>query len=483
LPDFAELVLTQDNFMAKKPLTKIKSGVFSRGFAMARMTATLSARAAAHAAANALRKDDHKQDSLRVFLSSQAQTIADELGQLKGSAMKAGQMLSMFGEHFLPPEANLLLKKLQNQTTPVSWSAIDKALQAELGAERLGELDIDQTPLGTASLGQVHKAVVKATGQHIVLKVQYPGVAGAVDADIRTLRRLLSMARLIPQSSELDPLFDEVKEMLTQEADYAQERLHTERFRAALLDDARFVVPTTIGRYCTGKVLATSFEQGVAVDGPEVAALPLQRRNALAQSALSLYLKELFVLRRVQTDPHFGNYRVRLGEAQMPDRLVLLDFGAVRVVSEDYVRGYRDLIAGSCDNKPEQCLAGATVLGLMRPDDTKARCDAFVALCHLFCEPFCVASTPGLRRDLFLPSGAYDFGASDLPARVARLAAQSVGAMGLRAPPRESLFLDRKLAGVFIFMSTLKACFVGRPVLKEAVPLVDEAALGPDKAL
>lgn len=460
--------------MAKKPLTKIKSGVFSRGFAMARMTATLGARAAAHAAANALRQPEGKQESLRVFLSSQAQTIADELGQLKGSAMKAGQMLSMFGEHFLPPEANLLLKKLQNQTPPVSWSAIDTALQTELGPERLAELDIDHTPLGTASLGQVHKAVIKGSGQLIVLKVQYPGVAGAIDADIRTLRRLLSMARLIPQSGELDPLFDEVKEMLTQEADYAQERLHTERFRVALEGDARFVVPSTIGRYCTGKVLATTFEEGVAVDGEEVAALPLPRRNALATSALSLYLKELFVLRRVQTDPHFGNYRVRMGDGNTPDQLVLLDFGAVRVVSEDYVRGYRDLIAGSCDNNAEQCLTGATVLGLMRPEDTDARRNAFVKLCHLFCEPFSVASTPNLRRDLFLPSGAYDFGASDLPSRVAKLASQSVGAMGLRAPPRESLFLDRKLAGVFIFMSTLKACFIGRPVLREAVPLVDD---------
>lgn len=462
--------------MAKKPLTKIKSGVFSRGFAMARMTATLGARAAAHAAVNVMRQPDGRQDSLRVFLSSQAQTIADELGQLKGSAMKAGQMLSMFGEHFLPPEANMLLKKLQNQTPPVSWKAIDDALQIELGSERLAELDIDHTPLGTASLGQVHKAVVKTSGQIIVLKVQYPGVAGAIDADIRTLRRLLAMARLIPQSSELDPLFDEVKEMLTQETDYAQERLHTERFRAALAGDARFVVPSTIGRYCTGKVLATSFEEGVAVDGEEVASLPLPRRNALAIAALSLYLKELFELRRVQTDPHFGNYRVRLGDGQTPDKLVLLDFGAVRVVSEDYVRGFTDLIAGSCDNKPEQCLDGAQVLGLICPEDTDARRDAFVKLCHLFCEPFSVPSTPGLRRDLFLPSGAYDFGGSDLPSRVAKLASKSLGALGLRAPPRESLFLDRKLAGVFIFMSTLKACFVGRPVLCAAVPLVDEAS-------
>jgi predicted unusual protein kinase regulating ubiquinone biosynthesis (AarF/ABC1/UbiB family) len=463
--------------MATKTLTKIKSGVLSRGFAMARMTATLGAKAAAHAAANVLREPEAQKDSLRALLQSQAHTVAQELGQLKGSAMKAGQMLSMFGEHFLPPEANALLKVLQNQTPPVSWAAIDKALQAELGPERLAELEIDQKPLGTASLGQVHRAKVRASGRDIVLKVQYPGVAGAIDADIRTLRHLLSMARLIPKGNQLDPLFDEVKQMLTQEADYVQERLHTERFRAALADDARYVVPHTLPRYCTTRVLATTFEAGVAVDGPEVAALALPRRNALAIAALSLYLRELFVLRQVQTDPHFGNYRVRLGDGgATPDRLVLLDFGAVREVPEAYMSGYRDLIAGSCNVQPEQLIRGAETLGLMRPDDTQARHDAFVRLCYLFTEPFGLPQTPGMRRDLFDADGAYDFGHSDLPSRVARLASQSVAALGLRAPPRESIFLDRKLAGVFIFMSTLKACFAGRPVLAQAIDMVEEAA-------
>ena len=277
-------------------LTKIKETAPSRGLALAKVSVSAGAKAAGHAMGNWFADDASKPERLRSMLMSQVKLLSHELGQLKGSAMKVGQMLSMYGEHFLPAEANALLKTLQSQSPPLAWAPIEKVLKRQLKPEVLARLEIEHDALASASLGQVHRARVTATGEWLALKVQYPGVDQAIEGDIRALGVSLTLSKLIPKGPAYDELFKEVRQMLHQEVDYSREAEQTREFAEALKDDPRFVVPRVFEEFSTKRVLATSLEAGVPVDGPEVLGLPLERRNAIAMLGMELYFRELFEL-------------------------------------------------------------------------------------------------------------------------------------------------------------------------------------------
>ena len=122
---------------------------------------------------------EDKDRKRKQVMSEEAHYLAHEIGKLKGSIVKIGQMMALYGEHFLPDEVTEALHSLNNDTMALSWSAIEQQLKVELG-DKLNDLVVDHAPLGTASLAQVHRAVRKSDGLEVVLKVQYPGVAAAI---------------------------------------------------------------------------------------------------------------------------------------------------------------------------------------------------------------------------------------------------------------------------------------------------------------
>jgi predicted unusual protein kinase regulating ubiquinone biosynthesis (AarF/ABC1/UbiB family) len=452
-----------------KSLKKIKSGVLSRGFALAKVSMSAGARVAGHAVGTIFSNEIEKAERTKELLMSQVQALSKELGQLKGSLMKVGQMLSMYGEQFLPPEANALLKSLQNQSPPLAWPEIEKALKQHLTEAQLQTVEIDPYPIASASLGQVHRALRKADGRWLAMKIQYPGVDRAIEGDLKTLRSVLSLTKLIPKGPSYDELFEEVRTMLHQEVDYARELELTREFHKLLENESRFIVPQTVPELSTSRILTTTYEEGVAVDGPEVLSLSQERRNAIGAALLDLYFRELFVLGAVQTDPHFGNYRLRLGKEGQVDQLVLLDFGAVRKLDESFRNAYLELIRGTCQLNAEQVIRQAIRLNLLKEDDSPELKMHLAQLCFLVTEPFhsieSLKTIEGARTDLCDPDGCYRWGESDLSKRAARKATELVMAFKLRPPPRELVFLDRKMGGIFIFLAVLKVRIRARDIL------------------
>jgi predicted unusual protein kinase regulating ubiquinone biosynthesis (AarF/ABC1/UbiB family) len=458
----------------------LKTSPWERNVALTRMGVSAGARIAAHEFFNLFRGDASRAASDRTFYAEQARKLAAELGQLKGSVMKVGQMLSLYGQYFLPPEAVEVLAGLQDDTPPVEWRAIEPALRRALGTA-LREFEIDRVPLASASLGQVHRARRKADGLELVLKVQYPGVADAIESDIGTLARLISMTRIAPKGLNLEPVYLEVKEMLHREVDYAAEIEHTRRFGELLRDDPRYVVPRVFPEYSSEQVLALSYEPGTTARDPALRALPPARRAALAEAALDLFLRELFDWGMVQTDPHFGNYKIRINGGQTtisttaaggprpigngglspiyPDRIVLLDFGATRLFGRGFVDSYREMLRGALARDRALALRGAAGIGVMPgdfPDDVR---EAFAELCELIVEPF---------------RGPYDWGKSDLPRRVGDKIARNAMTRYMRIPPREIVFLHRRLAGVFFLVAALGAQWDARPVLERHLGLAGD---------
>ncbi|MDN5939342.1 MAG: AarF/UbiB family protein, partial [Salinisphaera sp.] len=182
----------------RKPL-KLKTRAFDRNLALTRMTVIAGTQMAGHSVRNLFRDKKARAESDRAFYRDQAEFLADELGRLKGSAMKVGQMLSVYGQYFMPPEAVEVLQTLQDDSPPVAWEDLAPAVEERLGPKRLAELEIDPEPLAAASLGQVHRARRRSDGRALCVKIQYPRLAEAIGSDINTLARIVRLARLVPR--------------------------------------------------------------------------------------------------------------------------------------------------------------------------------------------------------------------------------------------------------------------------------------------
>ena len=338
--------------------------------------------------------------------------------------VKIGQMMALYGEHFLPDEVTVALHALEDRTVALEWPVIRRVLERELGRQRLAELDIDPVPIGAASLGQVHLARRLADDRALCLKVQYPGVADSIDADIDAVVRMLELGRMVAPTEEFRSWLEEVREMLHREVDYTLEAAKTQLFHERLKRDPHFVVPEVVPEYSTAHVLATSFEQGYAVTSADAEALPLARRNALGRAFLELFLREIFEWKELQTDPNFGNYRVRpAATARGRDRLVLLDFGAVQQYPDSFLEPLKQMIRGAYRGDIEQVRLGAIELGFIRPEFPAHVQQSFAEVCAGVIEP--LVCRPGnvppeaLNRD-----GQYRWRDSDLPSRIASRATQ-----------------------------------------------------------
>lgn len=417
----------------KDTLKDIRSGLLSRGLSLAKAGIR-----AGSLAASQLRKSDPNQPAWL----GKVEYLVKELGELKGTAMKVGQTISMYGEHLLPKEVNELLKKLQQDAPALEWTAIRARLIEQLGEEKFNELEVDHKAMACASIGQVHRAKVKATGEMIALKIQYPGVDAAVETDLKLLKFILNMTELVPRGPRFDQIFNEIKEMFYQEIDYELERDFGLKFGELLRDDERFIVPKVFTRYCSKKVLAMELVEGIRADHPDVQSLAQERRNRIGLLFLDLYLRELLEFRLVQTDPHLGNYMIQVDPNGANDKLILLDFGATREAPLEFLVGYSKLIEGGVTKNDRLVEKGGRELGLLQPPDSLELVQDYIDLCYLLTEPV---------REM------YDWGTSDLPQRVAKRVGHFMTAYRLRAPPRELVFLDRKLGGVFIFLSVMKS--------------------------
>ena len=461
--------------MARNTVKRVKTGSFERRFSMARAGLLAGARYATLSAGTFFTSADKRADRRSAILSAQARDLVAELGQLKGSVVKIGQMMALFGEHFLPPEVTEALHTLENSTTALEWETIDKHLRHELGEVKRAELDLDPEPLGAASLAQVHRAVRRSDGLEVVLKIQYPGVADAIDSDMRAIVRLLKWSRLVSITEEFNQWLAEVREMLAQEVDYDLEANTTEYFRNALADDERFVVPEVVHEYSSHNILCLTFEHGVGINDPSIQQLSQPRRNFMGRAIMELCCREVFEWDRMQTDPNFGNYLLRPGRNGEQDQIVLLDFGAIREFEHVTLGPGREMIRAAWHHDRERLLEALRALDFLSGDVPQKVLDNFVELCF---EAIEVLQDP----DRFPPPpevvnehGEYLWGESDLPNRIMAKASRNALSRYFDVPPREFIFLARKLLGAYTFLHVIEAQVRGNTILEPFLGMNEDA--------
>lgn len=366
-----------------------------------------------------------------------ATRIADQLARMRGAAMKVGQLISMDAGEMLPPELAQILSRLRADADYMPPKQLKQVLTANWGdgwLKRFAKFDV--RPIAAASIGQVHRAETR-DGRDLAIKVQYPGVARSIDSDVQNVARLIKMSGLLPKALDIDPLLEEAKAQLHDEANYLRERDQIERFQALLDNSAGFVLPTPHDDLTTSNILAMTYLPGSPIETLEAASQEL--RDSVVGRLMDLMFREIFEFGAIQSDPNFANYRYN-AEA---DQIVLLDFGAARPVPTSIAHSYGALFRGALAGEPLR--ESALALGFFA-EDTEARHQKMVL------EMLDIVFSP-LRAN-----GVFDFGDRSLAQQMTAAGmAMAEDRSFVHVPPIETLFLQRKFGGLYLLASRLKA--------------------------
>jgi aarF domain-containing kinase len=376
----------------------------------------------------------------------QAREIVESLGQLKGAAMKAGQMLSTELRDVLPPEVIAMLSQLQASGPPVEFAEILSVVREDLGDEKVAQLVIEPTPLASASIGQVHRAkwTEPSSGQvhELVLKVQFRGIAETIDSDLLLLERIARLFLSVQLSHfDVTAVFAELREVLVRETDYVHEAAALTKYREKAHRVPGLRVPDVFPSLCSRRVLALSFEPGLTLDQFLATQPSFDAKHRFVVQLLDLYFREFFEWGLVQTDANFANFLFRPQQGE----LVLLDFGATREYPDAFREQYRALLVKTLAGDRPGALAAAQALELIDPREPPEAVEALHALLETVLRVFKPASQPVDFQDKRLVDDA-----------AARLKTY-FRALKCSPPPAQLLFLHRKLGGVYTMGRALGA--------------------------
>lgn len=263
--------------------------------------------------------------------------LAGELDQLKGMAMKVGQILSYMD--VLPEGSAAALSRLQEGGEPLELETIDAVVRDALGRGVHEAFDaFDPVPVAAASIGQVHRA--RVDGRDVAVKVQYPGIREVLEGDLRTLGRIARVASL-GASVDGQAWARELGARLREECDYTREARMQRAFRAAWSADPTVRIPDVVDSHSASTVLTTSWEEGASF-AQTVDADPDARARA-AVGLVRFAWGSLFGHGAIHADPHPGNSRFAA------THVVFLDFGCVRTFTVEEVEGVRALTGAVLD--------------------------------------------------------------------------------------------------------------------------------------
>jgi predicted unusual protein kinase regulating ubiquinone biosynthesis (AarF/ABC1/UbiB family) len=364
--------------------------------------------------------------------------LTRQLSNMRGAAMKMGQMISMDSD-FLPKEFSDILARLRAEAQHMPYAQLEAVLNREWGEGWKKRFKSFQWhPIAAASIGQVHRGALP-NGDVLAIKVQYPGVKESIDSDINNVAGLLKVSGLIPAHMDLKPVIEEGRKQLHAEADYIREAKYMMRFGQALADNPNFVVPTYYPDFSTDKILAMSFIESEPIES--LIEAPQESRDRAAELLLDLTLRELFELKMMQTDPNFANYRYN----EKTKAIVLLDFGASTDIESGLSEKYAEIMRIALEGERDEVFDLLVRLSFIPPEIPPQYKSKFLEMIETILEI--------LQKD-----APFDFGENGVVAQLQDDAMAIAANRDLwHVPPADMIFIQRKLGGLYLLATRLKA--------------------------
>ena len=273
-----------------------------------------------------------------------ADRIVHALGKLKGAAMKVGQMLSL-QDSLLPPEVAEVLRTLQRQAPPIPFPTVTRQLDKELPGWKKTIARLEPEAVAAASIGQVHRGVLK-DGRTVAVKIQYPGIDRIIEADLVNLRRLLKTLFSLFTDADFAPIWLELRDRLREELDYVHEAENLRRMARLYAGSNEVVIPGVIDEASSRAVLTMEYVAGFTPDEACDGSQDQLLRDRWGVVLFNFMLRGLFEHKVLHADPNLSNFSF------LPDgRVVVYDFGCVKSVPRQIVRGYREVSRAALEGR------------------------------------------------------------------------------------------------------------------------------------
>ncbi|HXV75400.1 MAG TPA: AarF/ABC1/UbiB kinase family protein [Candidatus Polarisedimenticolaceae bacterium] len=367
-----------------------------------------------------------------------ATRIVQTLGEMKGAAMKLGQMLSLH-DGLLPPEVAQVLRSLQREAPKVPAEVMQYELRGALPAfDQLFE-SIEPEAFAAASIGQVHRGRLR-DGRRVAVKIQYPLIDEIIKADLKNLRVVLQSLFRLFSDADFEPVWREVRERLLEELDYTIEADHAKRVAQLYAGDPQIVVPRVIDEATATRILTMERIEGIT---PAEACSERHDQPARDRWGLALFdfvLSGLLEHRFLHADPNLANFAFR-----EDGRIIVYDFGCMKRVPVALARGYARLMRAAVDRRPDEIPAILHDIGVMREDGRPIERELIAPYFDLFAE-------------IVRPAPPYAFGENErLYERLVELGISHwTEAADIRFP-EDIVFIDRALSGHFGNLTRLGA--------------------------
>jgi predicted unusual protein kinase regulating ubiquinone biosynthesis (AarF/ABC1/UbiB family) len=427
---------------------KLPTGRVARTARVGSLVTGQGVRWAGMRAANRVRSPDRAAAAESERTAALVSELVEELGRMRGAAMKVGQVLSMVEFDGLAEEQQDELQRklatLRDGIPPVPFARLEKLMRRELGGP-LGRVfsDFDERAFAAASIGQVHRATT-VEGDHVVVKVQYPGVAEAVETDLRNAMLLLPLVKRLAPGLDAKALATELRERISEELDYELEAQNQRRIERLMRGHPFVRVPRVNTDLSTRRVLVSEYLEGERFEA--VRRAQENERDRYGEIVFRFFFGVLYRDRIALGDPHPGNYLLR------PDGTVaFLDFGLLRDIDPARVAAERAIAQAVRDREAGDLKTALMAGGYLPTDRADAVDDEFaLRLMRMAIKWYAV---PGERR--FSPGYEHRGDGRDRPPMEER-AAMKTQVNQFTLPP-DAILIRRMHALVGIVLQQLRA--------------------------
>jgi predicted unusual protein kinase regulating ubiquinone biosynthesis (AarF/ABC1/UbiB family) len=351
----------------------LPTGRWRRAAKVGRLAGGQTARGYVTKAANLTRSEEGRRDAAARRQMEAAEQIFDVLGQMKGAAMKVGQVASFIDTGAFPPEfqerIQAKLAELRDAAPRVPFKRMRKVIEDDLG-EPFGDVfaEFGEEAVAAASIGQVYRARLH-DGRDVAVKVQYPGVAQAVRADLQNLGLIMRVAKRMAPGMDAKAMTREIRERLTDELDYEHEAQQHRAFARSWRGHPFIYVPPVVTELCSEHVLVSEWVEGTGFE--EIKRADRAMRDRFGEIVFRFFFGSLYRNGHFSGDPHPGNYRL------MEDgRVAFLDFGMTKRVAPADLEAEIAAVRYGMDGDVEGLHRQLGAMGFYDPEDEQVTAEA-----------------------------------------------------------------------------------------------------------